>query len=261
MCNTNKRTLIHYDEIGLFQPSYVDENGYRYYTERQCDTFLFISYLKQLGMPLKEIKTYVTHRTPSTFQSLLQTQQKKVLEEINSLLKLQEIIQTKLDLVALSNKAHLLPHVFVEEIEDEYLVTSPFLNTNNHDQIIHAIYQHISYCTIHNLSCGYPYGAMIETKQLMDSHWDHYAYFFTKINHIPKEHPFHIKPKGYYIATYLKGNYYDSEHAYSTLLTYAKSHNLQLGAYSYKEGILDEACVSDEEAFLTKISIPIVDKP
>ena len=25
LCNTNKRTLIHYDEIGLFSPAYTEQ--------------------------------------------------------------------------------------------------------------------------------------------------------------------------------------------------------------------------------------------
>lgn len=30
--NITKHTLFHYDEIGLFKPEYVDENGYRMYS-------------------------------------------------------------------------------------------------------------------------------------------------------------------------------------------------------------------------------------
>ena len=50
LCNTNKRTLIHYDEIGLFKPAYIDEKGYRYYSESQFDVFFTITCLKELGM-------------------------------------------------------------------------------------------------------------------------------------------------------------------------------------------------------------------
>ena len=53
LCGTNKRTLFHYDEIGLFSPAYTDEKGYRYYSENQCDVFFTITCLKELGMPLR----------------------------------------------------------------------------------------------------------------------------------------------------------------------------------------------------------------
>ena len=46
LCGTNKRTLIHYDEIGLFKPAYTDEKGYRYYSENQFDVFFTIVCLK-----------------------------------------------------------------------------------------------------------------------------------------------------------------------------------------------------------------------
>ena len=55
LCGTNKRTLIHYDEIGIFHPAYTDEKGYRYYSESQFDIFFTITWLRELGMPLKEI--------------------------------------------------------------------------------------------------------------------------------------------------------------------------------------------------------------
>ena len=59
LCGTNKRTLIHYDEIGLFKPAYTDDRGYRYYSENQFDVFFTISCLSRLGMPLKEIGAFL----------------------------------------------------------------------------------------------------------------------------------------------------------------------------------------------------------
>ena len=62
LCGTNKRTLIHYDEIGLFKPAYTDDRGYRYYSESQFDVFFTINCLSKLGMPLKEIGAFLNHR-------------------------------------------------------------------------------------------------------------------------------------------------------------------------------------------------------
>jgi DNA-binding transcriptional MerR regulator len=56
LCRVNKRTLFHYDDIGLFRPAVTDENGYRYYSYRQFEVFLIISMLKELNVPLKAIK-------------------------------------------------------------------------------------------------------------------------------------------------------------------------------------------------------------
>ena len=33
-----KHTLFHYDDIGLFQPKYINEKGYRFYSIDQIDS-------------------------------------------------------------------------------------------------------------------------------------------------------------------------------------------------------------------------------
>ena len=63
-----KHTLFHYDDIGLFQPKYINEKGYRFYSIDQIDILNTILVLRDLDMPLKEIQTYVSQRTPELFQ-------------------------------------------------------------------------------------------------------------------------------------------------------------------------------------------------
>ena len=50
------KTLHHYDEAGLLQPSHVDrQSGYRYYTAAQLETLQRILLLKDLGFALEQI--------------------------------------------------------------------------------------------------------------------------------------------------------------------------------------------------------------
>ncbi|MEK4207855.1 MULTISPECIES: MerR family DNA-binding transcriptional regulator [Paenibacillus] len=41
-----KDTLFYYDKIKLFQPAGISDNGYRYYTLQQLDTFWAIQSLR-----------------------------------------------------------------------------------------------------------------------------------------------------------------------------------------------------------------------
>ena len=51
------KTLHHYDEAGLLQPSHVDrQSGYRYYTASQLETLQRILLLKDLGFALEQIR-------------------------------------------------------------------------------------------------------------------------------------------------------------------------------------------------------------
>ena len=56
ICGIPKHVLYHYDDIDLFKPAIIKENGYRYYSHHQYDTFSIISLLKHFGMSLSDIK-------------------------------------------------------------------------------------------------------------------------------------------------------------------------------------------------------------
>ena len=58
-----------YDDIGLFQPEYINENGYRFYSIDQIEILNTILVLRDLDMPLKEIQTYLSQRSPVTFSN------------------------------------------------------------------------------------------------------------------------------------------------------------------------------------------------
>lgn len=262
LCNTNKRTLFHYDEIGLFSPAYTDEKGYRYYSESQCDVFFTITCLREIGMPLKEIKKYIDKRNPFLLKELLLEQEKKVASELARIERIQQVIHTKLQLVnageLLSEKASSNHQMITfEESPEEYLVTSPFLNTDDHDIIMSALCEHIGYCSHNSLNAGHPYGAMQSISSLREKHWDNYAYFFTKVITPPLSHPHHCKPAGLYAVAYLKGDYYHACSTYEQLFQDIQKRELSMGEFSYKEAVLDEIAVADKADYITKISIPV----
>lgn len=72
-----KNTLFHYDNIGLFLPEIVDTNDYRYYSIYQMEVFDTIIILKEMGMPLNEIKEFMDHRSPESLMELFEKEDKK----------------------------------------------------------------------------------------------------------------------------------------------------------------------------------------
>lgn len=263
LCGTNKRTLIHYDEIGLFKPAYTDDRGYRYYSESQFDVFFTINCLSKLGMPLKEIGAFLNHRNPQALKKLLLEQREEVLKEEERIRKTRQVIETKLALVSLQEKLESnqagssTEHIFQEYTPEEYMILSDPLNTNDHEAIIHTLCSHIGYCNKNNLNAGHPYGAMLDVSELRQGHLDTYAYFFTKVIDRPEDFPFHIKPAGTYAVAYLKGDYYDSEETYRKLFQWIDENGFRIGQYSYKEAIIDELAADSSEEYLTKISVQI----
>lgn len=262
LCGTNKRTLFHYDEIGLFSPASTDEKGYRYYSESQCDVFFTITCLKELGMPLKEIKEYISHQSPSAIEELLEIQQTKVAAELEQLRRIQTVIHTKLSLLHRARELQNvtdLSSVFLETQEEEQLlVLSAPIFSDDHDRIFSALCEHIAQCSHYRLNSGYPYGAMLPLSGLRAQDWKTYGYFFTETCQSPEKIPSSIKTcikkAGTYAAIYLRGNYYKSEEAFRKLLAYLDKHRLAPGEFVYKEAVLDELSAKEEE-YLTRISV------
>lgn len=260
LCNTNKRTLFHYDAIGLLKPAFTDKKGYRYYSESQCDVFFTITCLKELGMPLGEIRSYIEHRSPENLKELLTAQELRVQQELARLHQIRQVIRTKLELVetglSLASGAGN-GAVLLEENPEEYLAVSQELHAADRALIIQTLYEHIRRCACLGLNSGHPYGAMMRTEELRGGVEDAYAFFFTKLTHIPENHPCRIKAAGTYAVTYLKGDYYDARDAYERLFAFADSRGLSAGPFLYKEAVIDEIAAADPAEYLTKISLPV----
>jgi MerR family copper efflux transcriptional regulator len=64
------RSLRHWEEVGLLQPSGRTDGGFRLYTEDDVEKILVIRRMKPLGFTLDEMKTAMTHlellRSPET---------------------------------------------------------------------------------------------------------------------------------------------------------------------------------------------------
>lgn len=78
LCNISIKTLRYYEEMGLIKPVEVDiYSGYRYYDEKNIDDIYKIQFLKELDMPLKEIRDFSA--------SSLEKRKKEIRSEIKRL--------------------------------------------------------------------------------------------------------------------------------------------------------------------------------
>lgn len=56
LAHISVRTLHYYDEIGLLKPSFIKENGYRCYEEKELIKLQQILFFRELDFPLEKIK-------------------------------------------------------------------------------------------------------------------------------------------------------------------------------------------------------------
>ena len=263
LCGTTKRTLFHYDKIGLFSPAFVDETGYRYYSESQCDTFFTITCLQELGMPLKEIRQYVERRSPEALLSLLEQQERQVVEELAHLRRIEQVIHTKLQLIRAGTcirfSGRLSPMVVEYHAQAEMVLSDPIVSTDR-AALLQTLLRHIGHCMRDKLNTGHPYGAILDVARLRQGERDPYTYFVTQTKaEAGEDVPIHTKPAGLYACVYLRGDYYDAEEGFAKLLDGMEQERLVPGACCYKEAVWDELAVDGMEELLTRIAIGIAD--
>ena len=68
----NKKTLMWYDQIGLFKPAAINpENGYRCYNYYQSPILETILLLRELDVSVNEIQAFIKDRSAQNLKNLL----------------------------------------------------------------------------------------------------------------------------------------------------------------------------------------------
>ena len=257
LCNVNKKTLFYYDEIGLFKPEIVKENGYRYYSVYQLEVFDIIHTLRDLGVPLKQIKSFIDERNPKSVVKFFEYKTGEIENEIKQLRRKQEIMSNKIKIIKEAEKIRdNIDNLSIEEQDEEYLVLSKNIDKSKfpYDSEVYA--NHLNYCYNQDLYIGYPLGFIKTIDDLYSENDYAYTYYYTKVNKNDGENIIK-KPKGKYLVGYLNGSYIDIPGLYKKMLDYVKTHNLELIGHSYEEELINLIAVKDMNEYIIKVSMQI----
>ena len=96
--NISVQTLRFYEKIGLFAPALIEEStGYRYYSWEQFERLRNILFLRDFGLPLKDIKHQLEMEHSAEYKELL-TQYRDTLENrIREDIQLKEYLDRKIE--------------------------------------------------------------------------------------------------------------------------------------------------------------------
>lgn len=238
LCHTSKHTLFHYCNIGLFVPSYTDENGYRYYHVLQYDTFLTITQLKTMGMSLSDIKSYLGERSPHRMLDLYSNQEKLLTDQIKRLTKIKKEVRSQKAYI--EQALHYSDEIFSEDLPEKHLLCSDeILEVNNSEMT--ATFGELIYRSVDKKSTNI-LGMVYHLQDAQNNDtcpWRFFVYThsFDKQNGI-------TKPAATYLTTYHHGSYETINETHLKLISYAKSHCLNLGEWVYDETVIGDWAVS-----------------
>lgn len=256
LCGIPKHILFHYDQIGLFQPEIIEENGYRYYSFRQYDTFSIIVALKQLGMPLKEIKQFMDQRNPNALISLLDQKSEEVTKELLRLERIKNEIDALKNLTeeALSleyNKIELAHH------KEVYALRSPLMDQDADHSYLDFMSSLSAFRNSSNASMIDFLGAALTIDNILEKRFDSFSYLYTKGENAHGENISLIRKEGWYLQVYYKGSYQNISEMYTKIIKYAEEQDIQLGGHAYEEYLIFEIGTKKKEDYVTLILIEI----
>lgn len=251
----NKKTLMWYDEIGLFQPVVVNpENGYRYYNYHQSSILETILLLRELDVSVNEIQEFMKNRSALSLKNLLD-------EKIAELdLKIAHLKAVKKTLSNYHQNMETLltmdlSKISLMEKEERSLVTVEIDRDTTFDKQVEMITvetQKYQLRRLHDAS----YGTMISVESLYHGDYDDYSKLFIEIPFPVQKTGLHIQPRGTYLRTFYQGDWQKMSMKYREIFAYAQKHHLQLTGYSY-EMIINGNVTDHMEEYIVQIEIPV----
>lgn len=257
MHGINKKTLMWYDEIGLFKPAFIHpENGYRFYTYHQSPALETILLLRELNVSINEIQEFMKNRSAENLKCLLE---EKIADLDMQITHLQAVRTT-----LCSHHQNLstlltmdLSEIRIVEKEECCLVTVEIDQDTSFEQEVELITAETEKYRLGRLHKA-SYGSMISVKSLLNGRFDDYSRLFIEIPFLAYQTGLHLMPGGKYLRAFHKGDWKGIPKRYQQLLDYAKERGLTPHGFSYETGI-NENVIDRIEDYIVQIEIPVLE--
>ncbi|MGH1325726.1 MerR family transcriptional regulator [Bacillus pretiosus] len=260
MHNIAESTLRYYDEKGIFHPSIVDpQTNYRYYTIDQFSLLDTIKFLRQLNIPLKEIKKYIDERNPAYALNLLEKQQELMLKKQREIEYALAKMEHKIHLIKEATKAKA-EQMVIKEIPQRKITAiavAPNTTDDMFEYYIHSLQKNMRQMD-DSLFSG-DIGVTVAKKGLMQNGFQAYGSVFILLDYMPFQVQSSDEIKeGLYACSYHHGPYEETGATYKELLAYIDQEGYEVSGDAIEIGLIDWSVTENPEEQVTEIQIPIM---
>ena len=255
LCGVNKQTLFYYDKEGIFSPDVVAENGYRYYSYNQLETFTVIAMLRDLGVHIKEIKAHMDNRSPEALIALMESKKQEIDKKIKALNWSKSYIDNKIKITK-EGKSAQVGLITTEDFPVRHMSASKYEGENDDKTIAKILSEHIENCDNLGLYNACPIGATIPLSSINENSYD-YSNFYTFVSTESTSESSITAPSGTYLVLYDNEGYKNVLSNCQKLIEYASENRLVLDDVFYEDVILDDLSTEGYYNYLVKLSIRI----
>ncbi|PED37637.1 MerR family transcriptional regulator [Bacillus cereus] len=262
MHNIAESTLRYYDEKGIFHPSIVDpQTNYRYYTIDQFSLLDTIKFLRQLNIPLKEIKKYIDERDPAYALNLLEKQQEMMLKKQREIEYALAKMEHRIHLIKEATKAKA-EQMVIKEIPQRKITAiavAPNTTDDMFEYYIHSLQKNMRQMD-DSLFSG-DIGVTVAKKGLMQNEFQAYSSVFILLDYMPFEVQSSDEIKeGMFACVYHHGPYEETDETYKKLMKYIDQEGYEISGDAIEIALIDWSVTEDPEEQVTEIQIPIMKK-
>ena len=252
----SKQTLIYYDREGVFCPALVDQNnGYRYYTADQLEILDSVLLLREMGVPLKEIRAHMEAPTAEETIAPLQEQQRAAAEKLEHWGLIAQRLERKLeslkDLTARDSR-------WLTERPAEYLAVEPVRGDRGLLAVDVALKRLLRRATEEKLPHCYQVGDMVALEDLERGEFLRFAWAMLPLQEARPGPGILEKPAGFYARCRHRGPYETMGEDYAALLARIRQAGWRAAGPSYEYCVLDSLTAGSPAEYLTEIQIPVI---
>ena len=254
----SRQTLIYYDRIGLFHPIKTLDNQYRLYSRNQINVISLICMLKEMNVPLNEIKTIVENISPDTALAILEKKQQEAEEKRRRFQILEEMIHLRIEQITLGKEIlNAPPPAFsiIEVKEKIPLYLGQAINCPQQSITDDMYIDFYAECEAKSLPLIFSGGQMKRKEDIIAGRTDIVSHMCFSLKDTICANG--AMPKGKYAVGYACGNCQDNADSYKKLLSFIKENSLQIIGNAYEEYLLDELSESHPRRFVMKIMIQV----
>lgn len=257
LSKTTIKTLRYYDKINLFKPSFVDDNGYRYYSVSDLNKLINIIELRSIGFSIKEIFKIIEN---NNVNQILLSKIDKINYEISK--KKQDISQIYKIKNQIEKGDYMEKYKAKEITIPQYDVYYRHGIIKSMQNIFDFILQAGAECKKHNptLDCITPDYCYVtyEANEYQENDVElEFVQAVEKFGVESENIKFKTIPETKAICVEHKGSYLKLNEAYAFAVSYVKEHNYKIAdkiREVYIHGCWD---TEKEEDYLCEIQIPI----
>lgn len=252
--NITRTALIHYDNCGLLSPSIRNEKNYRYYTSDDLQKLELILALRESGLTLKKIQSYLSQEEEKTSIELLNHQKNEIDKKIESLKAQRYIIEKRLYNLKKFNSIDIYEGIKLDQYPEMVIIKEAigYGPLMTYDSALSRLRSKLEKEGLLSSKSGIAF----DISHSSQSHKYNMMYVFDYLNVEGSQLETTKIPSQHYIRCLHQGKHTNVEVTIDKLLIYAHQNNYSICDHAYFVPLFDYwESITDE--FIGEVLIPL----